>query len=148
MGRDVTPLKENADLPDFTPERAHLLLQEVYGDFQHHNDGLHLNGGVADDAIWQSCWIRLTTQSATWYAMASGAVGHRFKTILAAEWRRVLGRSWNSKRPLIFVHVILTKTLVIHRAKEIQAKIFKQMDLWERGFNTGLVGDDEAEGAI
>ena len=31
MGGYMPLLEENADLPEFTPERAHLLLQEVYG---------------------------------------------------------------------------------------------------------------------
>ena len=53
VGGGLPPLEENADLPDFTPEHAHLLLQEFYGDFPHHNDGSHLDGVVADDAIWQ-----------------------------------------------------------------------------------------------
>ena len=44
------PPEKNADLLGFTPERAHLLLQGVYGDFPHHNDGLHLDGGIPDDA--------------------------------------------------------------------------------------------------
>ena len=47
----MPPLEENTDLPDFTPERANLLLQGVYGDYLHHNNGLHLDGGVADEAI-------------------------------------------------------------------------------------------------
>ena len=29
-GRGVPPPEENANLPDFTPERAHLLLRGVY----------------------------------------------------------------------------------------------------------------------
>ena len=37
--------EENADLQDFTLESMHLLLQEVYGDFPHHNNGSHLDGG-------------------------------------------------------------------------------------------------------
>ena len=41
---DATPPEENADLPGFTPESAQLLLQGVYGDFPHHNDGAHLDG--------------------------------------------------------------------------------------------------------
>ena len=49
----MTPPEENADLPDFTPESAHLFLQGVYGDYPHHNDGSHMDGGVVDDAIWQ-----------------------------------------------------------------------------------------------
>ena len=51
VGGDLTPPEENAYLPDFTPERAHLFLWEFYGDFPHQNDGSHLDGEVADDAI-------------------------------------------------------------------------------------------------
>ena len=65
VGGDATPQEENTDLLGFTPERAHLLLQGVYGDFPHHNDGSHLDGGIADDAAWQRCWHRLAAQSAS-----------------------------------------------------------------------------------
>ena len=51
--------EENADLPGFAPESAHLLLQGVYGDFPHHNDRSHLDGGIADNAAWQRRWCRL-----------------------------------------------------------------------------------------
>ena len=116
MGRDDTPREENADLPGFIPERAHLLLQRVYRDFPDHNDGSHLDGGIADDAAWKSRWRRLSAQSASWYATPSGALGRRFTEILAAEWRGILARSWNSERPLVFAHVVLTKTLGVRRA--------------------------------
>ena len=146
MGGDSTPPEENADLLGFTLERAHLFLQGVYGDFPHHNNASHLDGGIADDAAWQRRWRRLAAQSASWYATPSGAVGRRSTAILAAEWRGVLSRSWNSKRPLVFAHVVLTKTLGVHWAREIQARITRRMDLWKRGQHAGLVGDDEAEG--
>ena len=142
----MPPLEENAELPDFTPELAHLMLQGVYGDFLHHNDGSHLDGGVVDNVICQRCWLHLTAQSSSWYATPSGAVGRRFMEIPAAEWRGVLSRSLNSKRHLIFAHVILTKMLRVRRAKEIQANITRRMDLWERGLHAGLVGDSEAQG--
>ena len=60
---DWPPPEENTDLPEFTLERAHLLLQEVYRDFPHHNDGLHLDGGVADDATraWMD-WMEENNQ--------------------------------------------------------------------------------------
>ena len=35
----------------------------------------------------------------------------------------------------------------VRRAREIQARITRWMDLWERGLHAGLVGDDEVEGA-
>ena len=83
----------------------------------------------------------------SWYATPSEAVGRRFTEILAAEWRGVLTRSWNSERPLIFAHVVLTKTLGVRRAREIRARITRRMDLWERGQYAGLAGDAKAEGA-
>ena len=91
----------------------------------------------------QRRWCRLAKK----YAMPSGAVGRRCTAILAAELRGVLGRSWKSERPLIFFQVVLTKTLGVHRSKDIRALITRQMDLWERGLHAGLVGDDDAEGA-
>ena len=85
MGGDAPPPEENADLLGFNPERVHLLFQGVYGDFLHHNNRSHLDGGIADDAAWQRRWRRLAAQSASWYATPSGAVGRRFTEILAAE---------------------------------------------------------------
>ena len=146
MGGATSPPKENADLTGFHPECAHLLLQGVYGDFPHHNDGANLDRGITDDAAWQHRWRRIAAQSASWYAMPSEAVGRRFTAILAAAWRGVISRSWNSERPLVFAHVVLTKTLGVRWAREIQAMITRRMYLWERGQHSGLVGDAEAEG--
>ena len=85
-------------------------------------------------------WRRLAAQSASWYATPSGAVGRRFTEILAADWRGVLNRSWNSGRSLVFAHVVLTKTLGVCRAREIRARITRSMNLWERGQHAGQVG--------
>ena len=139
------PSEVNADHPDFNPECARLSSREVYGDFPHHNDGSHLDVGVADNSIWKRHWRRLAVQLSSWYATPSGAIGHRFTAILAAEWWGVLSWSWKSKRPLIFTHVVFTETLGVHRANEIRAEITRRMDLWERGLYEGLVGDSEAE---
>ena len=126
----------------------HLLLQGVYGDSPHHNDGTHLDRGIADNAAWQRRWHRLAAKSTSWHATPSGAVGHRFTTILAAEWRGVISRSWNSERPLVFAHVVRTKMLGVYQAWEIRARITRRMDLWERGQHAGLVGDGKAEGVL
>ena len=86
-------------------------------------------------------------QSAIWYATPYGAVGRRFKAILAAKWWWVISRSWNSKRPLVFSHVVHTKTLGVRKDKEIWAWIARRMELWKRGLHVVLVGDAKAEGA-
>ena len=48
---------------------------------------------------------------------------------------------WNFKRPLVFAYMVLTRTLGAHKSREILARINHQMDLWERGIHTRLVGD-------
>ena len=75
-----------------------------------------------------------------------GVVGRHFTEILAAEWRGVLDRSWNSEIPLVFAHVVLAKALGIRGARDIRARLSRRMDLWEWGLHTGLVGDTKAEG--
>ena len=101
----------------------------VYGDFTHHSDGSQLDGGIADNTAWQRHWRQLAAQSASWYATPSEAVRRRFTTILAAEWRGVLLRSWNSEKPLVFAHVVLMKMLGVRQACEIRARIMRQMYL-------------------
>ena len=142
----MPPQEESADFPDFDPIREHLLFKGVYGDFPHHNDRLNLGGGFPDNAIWKRCWRRLAAQLVSCYATPSGAVGCRFTAILAAEWRGVFDRSWNSKRPLVFVHVIITKILGVRRAREIRSKITRRIDLLERGLHSDLVGVAEMQG--
>ena len=78
--------------------------------------------------------------------MPSGAVESHFAAIMAEECRWVLSRSWNTDIPLVFSHVVLTKTLGVRRAKDIRARITRRMYLWKKGLHAGLVGDAEAEG--
>ena len=66
VGGDATPPEEKEDLLGLHPERAHLLLQGVYGEFLHHNDGSRLDGIIVDDAAWQRFWCRLAAHSASW----------------------------------------------------------------------------------
>ena len=65
VGGGVPPPEENTDLPGFTPERAHLLLQGVYGNFPHHNNGSHMDRGITGGALWQRCWRQLAAQLAS-----------------------------------------------------------------------------------
>ena len=83
-GLRAPPREENEDLPDFTPERAHMLFQGVYGYFLHHNNGSHLDRRFVENDLWQHRWRRISAQSEIWYTTPSGAGGRRFTAILAA----------------------------------------------------------------
>ena len=86
IGEGVTPsTEEGADLQVFTPARAHLLLQEVYLNFPHHNNKTNLSELVPDDATWKFCWRRLAAQSAIWFSSRSGKVGHPFTAVLDVD---------------------------------------------------------------
>ena len=53
---------------------------EVYGDNMHDNDGTHLDGGIADDATWQSYWRQLVQCPSHLYDVPNGALGKRIIT--------------------------------------------------------------------
>ena len=67
--------------------------------------------------------------------------------VLTAEWWGVLERIWNSEIPLFFAYIVLTKVLVVHRDRDIRARIYQWMDFYKKGVHYGLVGNAEAEGA-
>ena len=74
-GGDMPPQEEGVDLPEISPTRAYLLLQGVHGDFPHHHDGSHLDGGFPYNNIIQRLCHWLAAQLVSWYAIPSVAVG-------------------------------------------------------------------------
>ena len=58
----------------------------------------------------------------------------------------MLNRKWNSYRPPVFAHVVLTRTLSTNKSREIWARIYHRLYLWERVIHAGLVGDALSEG--
>jgi hypothetical protein len=140
----ITP-DPGADLPGYTASRADTLLDSVYGDHPHANDGCHLDGSIASDRHWQRRWLRMAQISPTHYDVPKGRVGRRFLATLTREFRGVRERSWNSERPLVFISVILQTKKGVRRAKDIRAWLTNRMDLWDQGFQAALVDDTEAE---
>ena len=77
--------------------------------------------------------------------MPPSKAGLWFTAVLDAEWIGVLDWKWNSERPLVFTHVVLTRTLGACKARDIQARINCHLDLLIRGIHTGLIGYALAE---
>jgi hypothetical protein len=138
-------MDEGADLPGFVPAVADGLLDSVYGDHPHHNDGRHLDGGVSGDAQWQRRWRRIAELPTTPYSVPQGRVGRRFVATLAAEFQGVKARSWNSERPLVFAAVVLQTAPGVKRARDIRKRLTQRMDLWDQGRFIALVDDTVAE---
>ena len=135
----------DADLPSYLPTAADHLLDTVFHDHAHDNDGTHLNGDIADDAVWQQHWLRMVQLHTTRYQAPPGKVGRRFIAIFTNELRGVRARQWNSERPIVFVAVILQSTPGVRRSKDIRTRITQRLDLWEQGHYKALVDDTECE---
>jgi hypothetical protein len=135
----------NTDLPGYQPTAADLLLDTIYGDHVHDNDGTHLDGGIANDAFWQGRWKRMAQLATTRYLVPKGKVGGRFLTILISEFQGVRDPRWNSEHPLVFVATVLQTTPGVRRAKDIRTPLTQRMNLWDQGQYKALVDDTEAE---
>ena len=81
-------------------------MQAVYGDYPHANDGRHLDGGVATDAIFQHLWKRVVQLPLRPYEPPRGRVGKRFVATLAGLLRGVRERKHNAEKFIVFRAVI------------------------------------------
>jgi len=137
--------EEGADLPGYTSTEADRLLDTVYGDHPHANDGRHMDGGISDDAAFQRRWKRVAQLPTSHYKVPKGPVGKRFVKILTQELRGVRTRQWNSEKPLLFAAVILQKAEGVTGSGDIRRRLTQRMDLWDQGSYIALVDSTEKE---
>jgi hypothetical protein len=116
-------------------------LINVYGDSIHRNDGRHLDGGVADDDVWQRRYDRVVAAPHPMYNPPKGGLGHRVVSTLAGEFRGVRERKWNSERALIFAACVLRKSPGVIRSRDIKRRVERRLQLWTDGHYDALVQD-------
>jgi hypothetical protein len=122
---DCFPPEDLADLDHYVETDADALLNHLYGDHPHSNDGTHLEGGVgaASDALWQSHWRRVVQRRPLWYKPPQGRVGRLFIRTLTSILKGVRSRLWNSERVIVFPALVLYKAHGVTAAKDIRARI-------------------------
>ena len=62
-------------VPDQLLSEVDLKIQSVYGDVVRQNDGTHLDGGIRDDAKWQTYWRKIIGLPPQRYNAPNGRVG-------------------------------------------------------------------------
>ena len=137
-------IEEDSRLQHFS--LADWKLLAVYGDTIHQNDGRHLDGGIADDGVWQRRWRKVVATKLSLWNAPKGKIGRTFVEQLAREWRGVRERHWNSERPIVFAAVVLGRKSTVRSASGIRATIEARLKLWEAGRFAELVGDCVSEG--
>ena len=88
-----------ADLQGHRLTQCDHKLRSVYGDHVHRNDGTHLTGGIADDALWHTRWHRISNLTPRFYDAPKGKAGRHFVILLTEELRGAKELRWNSERP-------------------------------------------------
>ena len=113
----------------------------VYGDTIHRNDGRHLDGGIADDNVWQGRYDRVVSHPHPMYNPPKGGLGQRVVSTMAREFTGVRERKWNSERALIFAACVLRKSPGVVRARDIKRRVERRLNLWVDGQYDALVQD-------
>ncbi len=67
-------------------------LRAVYGDTIHRNNGRHLNGGIADDQIWQARYDAVVANPHQLYLPPQGKIRAEVVSLMASKLRGVRGR--------------------------------------------------------
>lgn len=124
---------DNSDLPGYIITEMDRKLDEIYGDHIHQNPGTHLDGGVADDAIWQSYWQQLVEYPPSFYDTPNGSIGKQIVVKFAELVEGISKRKWNGERLIVFAQVILQRKQDINRARDIRRHISHKLELWNKG---------------
>ncbi len=95
----------------------------VFGDSIHCNNGRHLDGGVADDGVWQGRYDCVVSHPHPMYYPPKGGVRQRVIATLAREFRGVHERKWNLEYALFFAACVLWKSPGIICARDIQCRV-------------------------
>ena len=128
---------------DRIPAEADRLMDTVYGDHVHQNDGTHLAGGVnaAVDEAWQRRWRSLTGQQQQLYTVPGGEEGKDFVRQFRLELEGVRSRRWNAERPLAFIMVMLVRVNGVTKFRDVRSRLKKRLAAWNRGEHEALVQD-------
>ncbi len=113
----------------------------VFGDSIHRNNGCHLDGGIADNGIWQGWYDRVISHPHLMYYPPKGSIGQRVVVTLVREFRGVCERKWNSECALIFTACVLRKSLGVICARDIKHRVERRLTLWIGGQYNALVQD-------
>jgi hypothetical protein len=95
----------------------------VFGDSIHCNNGRHLDGGIAENGIWQGRYDPVVSHPHPMYNPPKGGIGQRVIATLARKFRGVRKRKWNLERALIFAVCVLRKSPGVIHARDIKHRV-------------------------
>ena len=106
------------------------MIQVVYGDWVHSNNGANFSGGFVESNEWQKRWQTLAVIPIRSYNAPSRRVRWRFMYALAAELMEVWQCRCNAERLIIFQTVILQRAQHVTSSGAIKQRIDRHLDAW------------------
>ena len=128
-------------MPGYVSTGKERQIKEVYGDWVHSNDRVHLSGGVKANQEWKDRWRTLVVMPARRYDTPSGRVGRRSVQVLVAELAGVRQCCWNMERFIVFQTMTLQWNRHVAKSWKIQQRIDQRLYAWEGTEHTVLVED-------
>ncbi len=125
----VRDIKGEEDLACQVLHPCNNQLIAVFGDSIHHNDGRHLDGGIADNGVWQGWYNHVVSHPHPMYYPPKGGIGQWVVATLAREFRDVRERKWNSERALNFAECVLRKSLGVICTRDIKRRVERRLTL-------------------
>jgi hypothetical protein len=136
---------DDADLPGYERSEVDLVLDMVFGDHVHQNNGSHLDGGIIDDSMWQNYHRRLIVYQGKQYDAPKGSVGNRFIMKLSEIIAGIKSRKFNSEVLMVYIMVILQRTKDVKGSGDIRRRLTRRMNDWEEGKFLMLVQETERD---
>ncbi len=141
MGVGVRDIKGEENLAPQVIHPCNNQFIAVFGDSIHCNNGHHLDGGIADNGVWQGRYNHVVSHPHLMYNPPKGGVGQQVVATLAREFRGVIEWKWNSKRALIFAACVLWKSPGVICTRDIKCRVERRFTLWIGGQYDALVQD-------
>jgi hypothetical protein len=112
---------------------ADQMLDTVNGNHIHQNDGMHLMGGISDDAEWKDYWRHLLVFLSKAYDIPSGAIGKQFIIMVKALLKGIKTWKWNTYRFIVFQMTVLQHMQDVKDSWDIKRQITRHKNAWEEG---------------
>jgi hypothetical protein len=123
---------EGTNFQTYVPTEADKLLNNVFGDHIHDNDGSQLDGNIEDDRIFQKYWRQVAGISPVLYSVPQCRIGKRFLSCVSALLRAARNSHCNSEKVVVFISVILQKKPGVSRARDIKRRLANRLEHWEK----------------
>jgi hypothetical protein len=100
-------MSNKGNFPDYTITDADRKLDEVYGNHIYQKLGEYLDGGVANDLMWEDYWECLVVYPSKTFTIPTGAVGRWFIKEMPQQPEDIIKQKCNSEKFIVLYQMVI-----------------------------------------